>query len=483
MTARVLSGVAKLVLPSSSRDQRLPITYKYIVARRDGLDLGNSRDAAVWAITSIAFWECCRLGELLIPSVNTFDAEQHVAGGTDANVKYSCAISDELPYATFRIPWTKTKHRAGAEIKLTDIPDETLPVQALRNHLRVNKDIPDGAPLFAFKTEEGWAPIILPWFKKICNKIWQDAKLDCIKTGHSFRIGRATEWLLRGLEPNMLLLRSEDPLPEAKEPLNLAYKLLNILTSPQHYLEMDDIDSDSELVVKNGAVTCPDCQEIVQLSNGGINNFKRQHWKSKKCLKNKEKRKKKEKEKKGTYTLGSWFSASSPHPKSVPSMVSSPAPITARTSTARPQPALSLPLAPAPVFASGHQNHSRSSTPVPSSHNLEDNALVCQHAVALLQKLNTAIEHLPVPVPEARETDQLAEFVAIPDIDIDPREAWETLDPILNRLLGYGATVEDVAKLVRRGDMGVAGLRRYIEHFVVKALGPLGKAPKAPSPK
>ncbi|KAI0313995.1 hypothetical protein OF83DRAFT_1165386 [Amylostereum chailletii] len=189
MTARVLSGVAKLVLPSSSRDQRLPITYKYIVARRDGLDLGNSRDAAVWAITSIAFWECCRLGELLIPSVNTFDAEQHVAGGTDANVKYSCAISDELPYATFRIPWTKTKHRVGAEIKLMDIPDEMSPFQALRNHLRVNKDVPDGAPLFAFKTEEGWAPMILLWFMKICNEIWQDAKLDCIKTGHSFRIG------------------------------------------------------------------------------------------------------------------------------------------------------------------------------------------------------------------------------------------------------------------------------------------------------
>ncbi|KAI0313352.1 hypothetical protein OF83DRAFT_1024155, partial [Amylostereum chailletii] len=58
--------------------------------------------------------------------------------------------------------------------------------------------------LFAFKTEGGWAPMILPWFMKICNEIWQDAKLDCIKTGHSFRIGGATEWLLRGLEPNMV---------------------------------------------------------------------------------------------------------------------------------------------------------------------------------------------------------------------------------------------------------------------------------------
>ena len=42
------------------------------------LNLSNAFNAAVWVVASIAFWLCCWLGELLIPSQNLFNPTKHV---------------------------------------------------------------------------------------------------------------------------------------------------------------------------------------------------------------------------------------------------------------------------------------------------------------------------------------------------------------------------------------------------------------------
>lgn len=52
-----------------------------------------------------------------------------------------------------------------------------------------------------------------------------------------------------------------------------------------------------------------------------------------------------------------------------------------------------------------------------------------------------------------------------PEVD-DPSEAWEALDPVLNRLLGYGKTAEKLAEEVRRGPKGLDGVLELIQHFV-----------------
>lgn len=107
-------------------------------------------------------------------------------------------------YATFHLPWTKSTKTDGADVILVSNGDPTSPVAAMRHHLGANSAIPDRAPLFSFETAGGgWAPMTRPWFLERVNGVWQSAGLEPL-TGHCFRIGGATELLLRGTHPDMV---------------------------------------------------------------------------------------------------------------------------------------------------------------------------------------------------------------------------------------------------------------------------------------
>ncbi|KAG1719327.1 hypothetical protein EDD22DRAFT_1029525 [Suillus occidentalis] len=94
-------------------------------------------EVAVFAIACVAFWCCCRLGELVIHSPNTFDNVKHV----------SRAI---LPLTT--LTSNNTTGTEGADISVTARDHLTCPLIALLLHLDVNNRIPSHAPLFSFET-------------------------------------------------------------------------------------------------------------------------------------------------------------------------------------------------------------------------------------------------------------------------------------------------------------------------------------------
>ena len=83
-----------------------------------------------------------------------------------------------------------------------------------------------------------------------------------------------------------------------------------------------------------------------------------------------------------------------------------------------------------------------------------------------MDKLYLAIQDLPLHVPEAEDEDEMAQVVLGGGPD-DPADAWEFLDHRLNGLLGYGVSVNEVARRVRRRPLGVKGLAGYIQRFVV----------------
>jgi hypothetical protein len=86
--------------------------------------------------------------------------------------------------------------------------------------------------------------------------------------------------------------------------------------------------------------------------------------------------------------------------------------------------------------------------------------------LALLASVDHAAQELPSLIPEAKDVNDmvLIVFAGGPE---DPSEAWEHLDRVLNRLLGYGIDIEDIAQRVRCGPLGIEGLTQYIRGFVV----------------
>ena len=174
---------------------------EHIYALKAGLDLSNSFDAAVWAVACIAFWCCCRLGELVIPSDNLFNGLKHVARGT--SVVHNCTGLG-VKFATMHIPWSKTTQAEGADISITAHEDLSCPYIALKHHLLCSPDVPPSAPFFSFATiDRKWAPMTKPWFMARCNEIWVEAGLPDIP-GHGYRIGGATHLLLTGVAPDIV---------------------------------------------------------------------------------------------------------------------------------------------------------------------------------------------------------------------------------------------------------------------------------------
>lgn len=201
MLSQVKKGVSKMVPETSKRPPRPPVTIAHMHALFKGLDLTNSFDAAVWAVAAVAFWCCCRLGELVIPAASKFDPAYHVSRG--AHVQFRSTPNGK-EHASFQVPWTKTTGFNGAKIIGVDNGNIISPTLALRHHLRANSSVPDTAPMFAYETSSSsWAPLTRGAFLARCNSVWRTAGLGEL-TGHCFRIGGATEYLLQGVAPDVV---------------------------------------------------------------------------------------------------------------------------------------------------------------------------------------------------------------------------------------------------------------------------------------
>jgi hypothetical protein len=93
-------------------------------------------------------------------------------------------------------------------------------------------------------------------------------------------------------------------------------------------------------------------------------------------------------------------------------------------------------------------------------------------ATHIVRRLYAAIAKVPDTVPEANVHDALAAFSGDPSRKVDPAmgpdELWESvLNSMLKRQLGWGNTAES-ADIVRRGEMGLNGLVKFVEYFVVE---------------
>jgi hypothetical protein len=78
------------------------------------LDLTKPFDAAVWALALAAFWDCRRLGELTVPTIEKFDPKYH-----EGNAPHSRPQRRAAKATTLSLPWTKSTRERGGKLTLT----------------------------------------------------------------------------------------------------------------------------------------------------------------------------------------------------------------------------------------------------------------------------------------------------------------------------------------------------------------------------
>ena len=121
---------------------------------------------------------------------------------------------------------------------------------------------------------------------------------------------------------------------------------------------------------------------------------------------------------------------------------------------------------PAPVIAYAMESSSQlSGTHVTGVAPITASPAPCLHAVNILTTLERVIEDLPV-LPDASESDEIAMFSGNVPADLAKDDAWEYLDPMLNRFLGFNRSAESIYNELRGGERGLSAMVRYLKDFV-----------------
>ncbi|KAJ6626662.1 hypothetical protein B0H10DRAFT_1941672 [Mycena sp. CBHHK59/15] len=210
---RVKAGIKKLVPPTSKQAKRPPVTIEHMYALYVTLDLTNCKDAAVWEMACVAFWGCCRLGELLPKSKAAFHPSHNVTHGEV--VLFETDDTGRAISTGFRIPWTKVTKEEGADIFF---PATTFTRE---------QNVPAYATLFAYETEaSGHHNMTKSEYLAWVNMVWEMRGLPTVN-GHSARIGGATELLLRHNQMELQRQISTNSLTEGFDNAVTAYETLH----------------------------------------------------------------------------------------------------------------------------------------------------------------------------------------------------------------------------------------------------------------
>lgn len=181
------------------RDKRLPMTIAVLTRARGRLDTDTPLDAAVLACATTMLHAMARPGELTVPALAAFTAEEHV---TIAHLRRDVVDRHGNKVSILRIPRTKSAP-AGEDVFWAAQTDDTDPEWALDNHLRVNQPQAD-EHLFTYAAREKGGrrvrrPLTYQVFTRRLSKAIAAAGVTEKYSAHSFRIGGTMEYLLRGI--------------------------------------------------------------------------------------------------------------------------------------------------------------------------------------------------------------------------------------------------------------------------------------------
>ena len=176
--------------PLPPRERRGP---EFITKLRDHLKLDKPLDAAVFACLTTCFYAAARVGEFLVPRLNTFTPSHHI---TVANLRVD-RDSSGLEVTILHLPHTKAAPLEGEDVFWGAHPGPTDPYKALKNHQQVNHPS-ERDHLFSYQYKGQLRPLTKPAFIKRLASAAHQAGLEPLQ-GHGIQIGATLFYLLAGL--------------------------------------------------------------------------------------------------------------------------------------------------------------------------------------------------------------------------------------------------------------------------------------------
>ncbi|KAF5342887.1 hypothetical protein D9757_015462 [Collybiopsis confluens] len=155
-----MAGAERLQPDKSRQKKRQPFTVSYISKILADLNPADSLDAACRACLTTSFYCVARLGELTVPTIKDFRAEDHV---TTANVKTG---QDRNGFTTqiIHVPHTKSNPLEGEDIYFSKQLDSTDPDSVLNHHLQFNMPSPH-EHLFTYSSKSSKGSVRKPLTK------------------------------------------------------------------------------------------------------------------------------------------------------------------------------------------------------------------------------------------------------------------------------------------------------------------------------
>ncbi|KAG0692651.1 hypothetical protein DFH29DRAFT_817292, partial [Suillus ampliporus] len=195
-----LRGLDNL-LSSRRRPLRPPITLNMLHTLKATLSLSEPFDACIWAMASCAFFGMMRFGEVSVESRAAFKPTKHL---TRKDVFLGADLVGKA-YARLDLPSAKTARPGDTQSVFLTAQGPLCPLAALQNLASVVPALPND-PLFSWRDRTG---TVRPMVKQRAL-----ARINCITTawgwgtafGHSFRIGGASFYLAKKVDPEIVRL-------------------------------------------------------------------------------------------------------------------------------------------------------------------------------------------------------------------------------------------------------------------------------------
>jgi hypothetical protein len=198
---RILKGVEELRPPSSFRSKRAPVTIGMLEDLDKGLNRSSGLDICIRAICLLSFFCQLRSGEILPPSqdIKRFDSGRNA---TFAHIAESTATNRAC---NLHLPWSKTQKARGDDVWIPRQEAPLDPIHAIHKHFIKNR-LAINHPIAAYRdTHDNIITLTRAKFIRRINEILRATGKGYPRiSGHCFRIGGTTFYLISGVPPDMV---------------------------------------------------------------------------------------------------------------------------------------------------------------------------------------------------------------------------------------------------------------------------------------